>query len=437
MKTLLHILLFLSGITFSRAQNAERIFSKTNDAVVKILAYHEDGTLHGQGSGVIVKKNEWVVTNYHVLGDAVNLFAEHEGKKIKLDSIIAFDEKKDILVIHLAMPKNQKEFKSIPDLVLEKSKNLRIGQKIYAIGSPMGFENTITEGIISGLRTSFDSSQNYIQISAPISSGSSGGAVLNEKGKLIGISSMVIAGQTAQNLNFAIFIDDVIKASVAKNNILQDKSSELEFYYQKGYSEYLSKHYLSAILSYEKALRFKASAQDIATLCYASGLAYQRLGMPDSAIRFYGRSVVKKETPDVYVSMGEAYEQKKDHIRAIFSYEKALDVDSAFAPAYAGLGMLHYLKGDFAKALKFLQKSLQFSKVPEPRALYTLGLIAVKLNMTEQAHVFFKDAISFYPAYAEVYLELSKLYLKEEQTEKAAEYQQKAYQLKPELREAR
>lgn len=73
-----------------------------------------------------------------------------------------------------------------------ESKNLTIGQRVYAVGSPLGFENTISEGIISGLRSYEESGKDFIQITASISPGSSGGAVVNDKGELIGISTLTI-----------------------------------------------------------------------------------------------------------------------------------------------------------------------------------------------------------------------------------------------------
>ncbi len=73
---------------------------------------------------------------------------------------------------------------TFPYISLGNSNILTIGQKIFAIGSPMGFENTITEGIISGLRSNEETSKKFIQISAAISPGSSGGTVIDSKGKL-------------------------------------------------------------------------------------------------------------------------------------------------------------------------------------------------------------------------------------------------------------
>ncbi|MBK7311456.1 MAG: trypsin-like peptidase domain-containing protein [Sphingobacteriaceae bacterium] len=274
MKKLLTILISLS---FGQllAQDAEKVYEKVNDAVVRIFTYHNDHTSHGQGSGVIIKDKGWVITNYHVLGDAEIIHAEHKGQHIKLDSIIAMDADKDVLILQLNKEFLDKFAKTIPTIKLGDSKKLKVGQKIYAIGSPYGFENTMTEGIISGLRTSFDSTKNFIQISAPISSGSSGGAVVNSKCELIGISTMVISGGTAQNLNFALQIDEVIKTSIAgKKPNTATKASLLNFYFQNGQKELYEKNYLSSIINFEKALQYLDHEESAAILYYYTGLAF-------------------------------------------------------------------------------------------------------------------------------------------------------------------
>jgi len=425
----------MAGLQFGAAQNAEKIYLRTNDAVVRIFTYNSDKTLHAQGSGVILKKKGWIITNYHVMGDATTLVAEHNGKKIIPDSVIAFDEKKDILIMKLPYFDDQKAFKNIPDLAIEKSVQLRVGQKVFAIGSPMGFENTLTEGIISGLRTSFDSAQSYIQISAPISSGSSGGAVLNEKGRLIGISSMVILGKTAQNLNFAVLMDDVILVSQKSKKVLPSGAgSALEFYFNRGHSEYLSKNYLTAIINYEKALKENPDRIRKAGLYHNLALAYFHLGLLDSSFRYFDRSLRLHVQPDVCVALGELYHSKKNYEKAKYYYKMALAKDSVFAGAYLGLGIGYYTTGNYDSSLICLVKAVKYQLEPEPRSLFITGKIANKLEKREIAITCFKEVIRNFPGYAEAYLELANIYQQMGDTEAAQHNEQTAYRLKPELK---
>lgn len=433
-KFLVYIFTFILNISvFSQVENAETIYEKYNDAVVRIFTYHDDGTMHGQGSGVIVKTNGWIITNYHLLGDATTIFAEHKGQFVKLDSVIAIEPNKDIMLLQLAEDVKSKEYRSIPNIKLGNSDKLKVGQRIYAIGSPMGFENTITEGIISGLRTSSDSSRSFIQISAPISSGSSGGAVLNNKGELIGISTMVITGETAQNLNFALLINDVIIASKSYKTInKQSTESTSLYYYQQGYKEYISKNYLSAIINFEKALPL-SNENDKGLIYYNMALAYDKLNMYDNAIDNYTKSLEKKKTPDSYFGLAYAYSRKKEYDKAIKNYVYSIELDPSFSEGYVGLGIVYFEQKDYAQSLSSLTEGIKLNS-KNYNAYYLAGEIAMITKQYENAILFFQQAIKWNQNYAEAYLAIADVYLTIGETEKAIEHQQKSYQLKPELR---
>lgn len=170
---------------------ATEIFNKVVHSVVKVYSFDFDEIEISQGSGVVIEKDV-LVTNYHVFDGGSKLEIEHFDKRYNEVKILFADPKIDLLVL---LVNNL----TLDPIEIADSNDIIIGEKIYAIGSPEGFENTITEGIISGIRNWNES----IQISAGITHGSSGGAVVNEKGKLIGISTR---GQevTNINLNFAI-----------------------------------------------------------------------------------------------------------------------------------------------------------------------------------------------------------------------------------------
>ena len=114
---ILFVHLILNVSLFAQGKSAEKIYRQTNDAIVRIYTHHDDNSVHGQGSGVIIKEKGWIVTNYHVLGDASIIYAEHNGKYIQLDSILAMDPKKDILILQLKDYKNNDE----PGLLRDES----------------------------------------------------------------------------------------------------------------------------------------------------------------------------------------------------------------------------------------------------------------------------------------------------------------------------
>ena len=148
------------------------------------------------GSGFFIHIG-YVATNYHVIKGQKQLYAKSVGdqRTYTIEEIVAIDEKHDLAILRISGPKP-------PILDLENSDEIEIGETIYTIGNPIGLEGTVSRGIVSSIRDF--GSGTRIQIDAPISPGNSGGPVLNEKGKVIGISVSGYQEAHTQNLNFAV-----------------------------------------------------------------------------------------------------------------------------------------------------------------------------------------------------------------------------------------
>ena len=151
-----------------------------------------------QGSGFLVDPAGLILTNLHVMRDARSARVKlTSGDVYDRVSILAEDERRDIAVLQVA------GF-DLPTLPLGNSDSVRIGTPVVLIGSPLGLENTVSTGIVSGRRQEPEGFH-LLQVTAPASQGSSGGAVMNERGEVIGIAvSQLLAGQ---NLNFAVPIN--------------------------------------------------------------------------------------------------------------------------------------------------------------------------------------------------------------------------------------
>jgi S1-C subfamily serine protease len=173
--------------------SAQEIFQMASSGVALIEVFDDEGRKRGQGSGFIVSPDGTTVTNYHVIRGASRATARFgNGVGSDVDGVVAYDAQRDVAVIKLT---------SVPSKVLQlgDSDSVKVGDSVVAIGSPLGLQNTLSEGIVSGLRNGI------IQMSDPISPGSSGGAVLDLHGNVVGISvATVVAGQ---NLNFAVPIN--------------------------------------------------------------------------------------------------------------------------------------------------------------------------------------------------------------------------------------
>ena len=177
-------------------QTVQRIAQKALASTVYLRGYDVDGKELGAGSGFFVGTDK-VATNHHVIKGTVSIYAKIVGEEewYVVESIAATDETHDLAVLKLSGI-------TAPALPLTDSDAVQVGDSVYAVGNPERLEGTFSEGIISSIRRV--GANKWIQMTASISPGSSGGAVLNNKGKVIGVATASHPGAEAENLNFAV-----------------------------------------------------------------------------------------------------------------------------------------------------------------------------------------------------------------------------------------
>jgi S1-C subfamily serine protease len=161
----------------------------------------------GQGSGFIIDKKGYILTNYHVVDEARSVEVTLHNRKRYRAKIVGTDPSHDLAVIQI----------QAPDLVpatLGDSKNIDVGQKVYAIGNPFGLSGTLTTGIVSSIRPVQEPNgpeiDEAIQTDAAINPGNSGGPLLNYQGQVIGINTMIVSNSGANQsagIGFAIPIN--------------------------------------------------------------------------------------------------------------------------------------------------------------------------------------------------------------------------------------
>jgi len=176
------------------------IYALLSPSMLKILVFDlkKNAQLKSLGSAVAVTKN-LAVTNCHVTEKGEGIGSKVANQIIFL-KMVAGDARRDICLL-----RSDKPLHPVPETRTFRS--LRIGERVYAIGSPQGLSNTLSEGLISGKRSS--KGIRYIQTSAAISSGSSGGGLFDRNGHLIGITTFKKKG--GENLNFAVAIDEALR----------------------------------------------------------------------------------------------------------------------------------------------------------------------------------------------------------------------------------
>ncbi|MGD0161729.1 MAG: trypsin-like peptidase domain-containing protein [Candidatus Sulfotelmatobacter sp.] len=196
----------------SEEQNNISVYRKNIPSVVNVTSramsfdfFYGMVPQEGQGSGFVIDKEGHILTNYHVIADARQVeVTMHNRKKYKA-TVVGTDPAHDLAVILIKAP-------DLVPAVLGDSRNLQVGQKVYAIGNPFGLAGTMTRGIVSSIRPVREPNgatiDDAIQTDAAINPGNSGGPLMNWHGEVIGINTMILSsvGQNA-GIGFAIPIN--------------------------------------------------------------------------------------------------------------------------------------------------------------------------------------------------------------------------------------
>jgi S1-C subfamily serine protease len=181
-------------------------FDRVGPAVVHVIAFGAGGKPRGQGSGVIFTPDGYVLTNAHVVAGATRLRASFTDGQAMDAALVGEDADTDTAVLRLSG-------NGVPHAELGRSAALRVGQLVAAIGNPLGYQCTVTAGIVSALGRTLRTRSgrmidSVIQTDAPLNPGNSGGPLVSGAGKVVGINTATIA--PAQGICFAIGIDTAV-----------------------------------------------------------------------------------------------------------------------------------------------------------------------------------------------------------------------------------
>lgn len=191
-------LLFLNTFIYTQEFSISGIVEKASPSIVQIIIYDITGTERTQGTAFFIAPGK-ILTNSHIVEDAYSAEIYSEIEYYNQIIILKIDKEVDLALLDV-------EVHGEAFLTLEENQEIRPGQRIITIGNPMGLEKTISDGLVSAMR-GIPGGIQIIQISAPISPGSSGGPLLNMDGHVIGVTSAMLS--EGQNLNFAIGIETI------------------------------------------------------------------------------------------------------------------------------------------------------------------------------------------------------------------------------------
>ena len=192
--TLVTSLMVYAGEPPAQSLTPQQIAARAMPSVVRIEVPG------GLGSGFVVRSDGCIVTNLHVVAGAREATVVlSDGRRLGGVEILAVSDAFDLALLKVPADK-------LPALSLGDSSRVQVGQRVVAIGNPLGLSNTVSDGLVSALRQ-IDAQVSLLQLSAPISPGSSGGPIIDERGQVVGVSTLIIT--QGQNLNFGVAINAV------------------------------------------------------------------------------------------------------------------------------------------------------------------------------------------------------------------------------------
>jgi len=382
------ILFILSTLIFASGtidENLPSLIKKIKPSTVIIFAYDDKGEFLKLGSGFFISQNGDVITNYHVIQGASSAEIKTvDEKTYPITYIVAGDEPNDLIRLSVNIPSQDVYPLSLSKTIPE------VGERIIVYGSPLGLENTVSDGIVSAIREIPDYGR-IIQITAPISPGSSGSPVLNMQGEVIGIATFQMV--EGQNLNFAIPSERI----VSLNLIEEKKTFTTEEIFgqesrEKKDSDYAYEAFNKALYfmdkkEYGKAIPYLkiASKTDIlslkANVYCAIGFCYSiEFGLYNKAIESFKQAIrIEPDNAGAYTFLGIQYVELGRYKEAIEPLKQAIRLSNYYIiSAYDNLGFAYYKLGRYKDAIESSKQSIRI----EPDNAYTHWILGVSYLMT-------------------------------------------------------
>jgi tetratricopeptide (TPR) repeat protein len=404
--TLVAILLFLISDA-GHAKSASEVYEQAAKSTVVVENIDAKGKAQSMGSGVVLPDGN-VVTNCHVVKDASRLKVR-SGDKEHSATLRYSDWDRDVCSLSITGL-------SAPAVVVGSTKTLKVGAKVYAIGAPKGLSLTLSDGIVSSLRPV--DGGHYIQTTAAISPGSSGGGLFDENGALVGLTTFYLA--EGQNLNFAVPVEWVnelalrsTKASTeAQASQWQHKAFELE-----------DRKDWPALIEHVR-LWTKAQPND-AWAWRNLGSAYMYAGQPAKAIDAYQQAAsIQPDSASVWHLLGILYDRTDQSAKAIQAYQQLLRISQDSVFAWHSLGNAYIKINQSDKAIEAYQQVLRFNP-KDDSAWYNLGYAYYKAGQAAKAIEAYQQVLRFKPRNAPAWYNLGLAYAQSGQRGKMLEVYQR------------
>ena len=384
------------------AETASQVFQQVSPSVVVVLTYDAAGKATELGSGVKLPDGS-VATNCHVLKDGTRYRVRYQGKdyRAQLDKA---DWNRDVCSLSVpGLP--------APPVVLGSTKTLQVGAPVYAIGTPEGLQRTLSEGIVSSLRPV--SGGSYIQTTAAISPGSSGGGLFDDHGRLLGLTSFFIS--KGQQLNFALPVEWIEALPQHVTPRVAAGTSEVEWLNRA-----------AALESRKDWQGLQALAERQAKAQPHSAITWFVLGEADDNLGQHARAIdadrhglrINPQYTDAWYGLGVAYDHAGQYAQAIAAYRQALRINPKFAKAWYNLGNAYGDAGQYAQAIEAYRQALQINP-QDADAWNNLGVAYGDAGQYAQAIDAYHQALQINPQLSNAWFLLGLMYLQTGQQNQA------------------
>jgi tetratricopeptide (TPR) repeat protein len=408
------ISLILTSQLFGQNQLTITI-KKVNNNVLKIYTYDNTNSKSGQGSGIILDKNGVCITNYHVLAGAANAeVITTNGTKYKIKYIVDFDKAKDLakFQIELTSPfTNVNPIKQYPGTP-------EIGTDVFSIGYPNSFESnttyTVSTGIVSGFRT--EDNFKFIQTSAPITHGSSGGGLFDYTGQLVGITQGTFSSDIKDrhaNLNKVVPVNLI--GTLVKKQTISFQSFNKNIFNEEvlvqAIEAYNSEDFKTAILLFGKHL--EEFPYDPFTWYRYGNSLLQWKGAPENTLPYAVEALeysVELDSTNPYawskLSLGYLYNNQKD--KATYAIERAYTIAPNLTSVLVIYGKLYSENKDYQSAISYLDAAIinltvNHSKKETARIYLERAICNAWVNNDSKANFDYLTAIRLDPDHEEAY----------------------------------
>ena len=361
----------------------DALFAKASPAVVCVVVRDENFREIGLGSGFFVADDGTLVTNCHVVkGAKFATVVLPTGATFFVDGILATDETADLAILKV-------NGKSLPYLNLAPaSETPAVGMRVYAIGNPRGLTNTLSEGLVSGLRGN-PGGPEIIQTTAAISPGSSGGPLLDPKGQVVGVTTAYLA--ESQNLNFAVPASKVSEllgksstahpsplASAGGTPLVGQAADKLH----KAWEAMTQERWSEAVRILQD---LQKSSPENHAVWYALGSLHLQLGSSDLAIGAFKNAIsLKPDFAFAYNDLGVAYGKIGLRAEEAEAYKAAVRLQPDYALPYFNLGVCHFNAGRYHDAIAYLKSSIRLDP-GSAQSYRLLGLCYQRIGYNAEA----------------------------------------------------